>query len=168
MKSIRRILTIALVVLAIMAYWSYRNTLAIVRAAEYQPAAVTLPVVPAGTEIRVVLTNGITENTRPGDTVKGFIATPVVVGNISLLPTGIQLNALVSRISKVDDAASVLLRFDEAVFKGKITLMDCEPVWSMVPLTSDLNTLASGFNTITGAGIGLALGTTAEIGRAHV
>jgi hypothetical protein len=162
MKSIRRILAIAVVILAITAYWAYRNTLATVRAAEYQPAALTLSVIPAGTEIRVVLSNGITDTTRPGDTVKGFISAPVVVGNIPLLPTGIQLNARVERIHKNDDTGRVLLQFDEAVFKGKRTRMDCAPVWSTVPLTSDLNTLAHGFNTITGAGIGLALGTAAE------
>jgi hypothetical protein len=165
MKSIRRILAIAVVILAIMAYWAYRNTLAIVRAAEYQPAALTLSNVPAGTEIRVVLSNGITETTRPGDTVKGFIAAPVVVGNIPLLPTGIQLNAHIESIRKNDDTASVLLQFDEAVFRGKSTRMDCTPVWRTVPVTSDLNTLASGFNTVTGAGIGLALGTAAEDSR---
>src|SRR5689334_13872880 len=112
MKSIRRMLVIAMVILAIMAYWAYRNTLAIVRAAEYQPAALTLSTVPAGTDIRVVLSNGINEKTRPGDSVKGFIVAPVVVGNIPLLPTGIQLNALVERIHKNDDTARILLQFD--------------------------------------------------------
>lgn len=162
MRRIRRILAIALVILAIMAYWSYRGKMVTVLAAQYLPAVQVLPAIPAGTEIRVVLSNGITEFTKPGDTVSGFIAAPVVVGNVPVLPSGIRVNGKVEKINKTHEEAEVQLRFHELRLNGNSSSMETKPVTATTSITSDLNTLAHGFNTITGAGIGLAVGTAAQ------
>jgi hypothetical protein len=162
MKRIRRVLIIALLALGILTYWSYVNVSAVVHAADYLPVAPVLTAIPAGTEIGAVLSNGITEGTRPGDPITAFVAAPVVVGNVPVLPSGLRLLGTVEHIDKESDGAHVQLRFTEIVMNGKTSAMETIPVAGTTPIKSDLSTLTDALNTLAGAGIGLAMGTASQ------
>jgi len=166
MKRIRRIFVIALLVFSFLAYWSYRDRAAIVRAAEYLPIAPTIPTLPAGTEIQAVLAKGITDMTRPGDPVSGFIAKPVLVHGVPGLPNGIQLQGTVDKIETRGQKAEVCLHFNAVLFNGKTSPMETKPVSITTSVENDIGTLASGFNTLASAGIGIALGTASQDSRA--
>ena len=134
MKRIRRVLIIALLALGILTYWSYVNVSAVVHAADYLPVAPVLPAIPAGTEIRAVLSDGITEGTRQGDPITAFLSAPIVVGNVPVLPSGLRLLGTVEHIDKESDGAHVQLRFTGIIMDDKTSAMETAPVAAPIKL----------------------------------
>ena len=166
MKRIGRFLFILAVAIIGLVVW-HERTMTVVRAAEYLPVAPTI-FVPEGSQIRVVHTNGITEGTKAGDTLVGFIVVPVVSGSAPVLPSGIQVNGTVEEVSKGSDAASVRLHFREIVFNGKSTEMETQPIVTTVPINSDIGVVENAIDILAGAGLGLALGTASQDSNAAV
>jgi hypothetical protein len=162
MKRIRRVLIIALLSLSIFAYWSYRQHAAVVEAAEFMPVAPELHPIPAGTEIQAVLSNRIIAGTKRGDRILAFIASPVVVDNVQVLPSGIQLEGTIDGIEKHARRAHVMLHFTDFIFNGATSPIEADPVAVTAPVTSDINTLMSALNAVLSTGIGVAIGSASQ------
>jgi hypothetical protein len=180
MQRIRRVLSVAVLVLAALTYWSYRNTIALVEASEFKPTASALPLIPKGTEMRVVLSNGISEGSRAGDDITAFTLSPILVNGEAAIPAGLQLKGVVDTIEGAPPApvhhpskpgkprsrkaarANVRIHFDEVVFNGKITPMETQPVFATTRITNDFKILGGVINTMLATGIGLGLTVGSE------
>lgn len=156
------LLVIAIIPLGIAAFWEYRVNAAIATAAEFAPRTAARLVVPSGTRIRAVLKDGITESTEPGEHVVAFVSDAVMVHNRLAIPIGARLNGQVQQITKTDKDAIVWLRFISLVIDRRQFSIQAEPVVTNLPLETDIEILGNALDTVTEAGVGVAIGAAAQ------
>ena len=161
MKRIRRVLVVAVLILSVLTYWSYRKTIALVEASEFQLVASVLPTLPEGTTIRAVLSNGITKATRAGDEILAFGVAPVLINGQPVLPAGIRLKGVVEHI-EFGHQAQVKINFDEIILGNTPSPMETEPVVATTRPVTDIKLLTDVLNIMTGSGVGIAIGVGSQ------
>jgi len=160
MKRIARYLLIATIPLGIKASWQYRVHMAVVTASQFAPRVAMPKLVPAGTEIRAILKNEITESTKPGDLVLGFVSDQVIVNGKVAIPPGTRVNGTIEQISKHDNEATIWLSLTSLVIEHQEIRIHTRPVLAKAPIVTDISILGSAFDAVTEGGIGAAFGAT--------
>ena len=158
MKRVARFLIIATISFGIWAFWQYRVHMAVVAASQFAPRIAAQTLVPAGTEVRAILKDEITESTKPGDPVLGFVSDQVIVNNRLAIPSGARLNGVIEQISKDSKEATIRLYFTSLVIDHEEIRIHARPVRARAPIVTDISILGSAFDAVTEASVGAAVG----------
>jgi hypothetical protein len=159
----RRILTILVLTIPILALWAYRASVA-AAASEYQPAAAVVPFLPEGTQIPVVFINGIPKGTNPGDRISAVTSDPVKVHGHTIIPPGIIIEGVVDEITADKKEADVRLSFDSLTMNGRQFEIQTEPVEATAGVQSDLTIIGQAFQATSRSIIAAALGASGRNG----
>ena len=166
MKVVRRLLVIAMVALAVVAFWSYRTSVLTSTASEFKPTTRQLMLIPAGTRIPAILPYGITEGTKPGEKVVAFVSPPVIINKETAVPQGAQLTGIVDQIEKQHGKASTRLNFSMLAVGNRLIKIQTDPVVATVPVTTDFQILGNAFEATTSAVLGITQGAGSRDERA--
>jgi hypothetical protein len=159
-KVLRFVILTASILAGLAAIWTFRVRAAAYEAAQFAPApAMVRPaMLPAGTAIEAVVTNGIPMTASPGDPVTAIIATPVHVDGILVIPSGAQLEGIVETVSKFDDTGEAQLRFSILGSNGRSVEIQTQTVVVKGPIVDDVEILTGALQSMMGATLGAAIG----------
>jgi hypothetical protein len=166
MKVVRRLLVIAIIALAAVAFWSYRTNVLTSSASEFKPTTRQLTLIPAGTRISAVLPYGITEGTKPGEKVVAFVSPAVMINKEIAVPQGAQLNGVVDQIEQHHRKALTRLNFSMLALNSRLVKIQTDPVVATIPVTTDFQILGNAFEATTSAVLGIAQGAGSRDDRA--
>jgi hypothetical protein len=122
-------------------------------------------VIPAGTRLRVALTNAISsDKSRPGDSFMGVLAEPVVIDGKTVLEKGTKVRGLVvdaKGSGRVKGRATIQLRLTEIVRGDDSLDISTKPYSAVAESTKKRDAAIIGG----GAGLGAAIGALAGGGK---
>jgi hypothetical protein len=159
-RVIRLVVSVALVLLAIAVFWSYRVR-ADQEAVEYAPLRTTPAVLPAGIAIQAEIRNGIARFAAPGDSITAFVSKSVVLHDRLIIPPGAQLKGNLERISVVHSTANADIHFTSLITDHHFVPIQTRPLAVVLPVRSDIRIFASGLRVILGATMGAAMAAAA-------
>jgi hypothetical protein len=159
-RVVRLAVSVALVLLAISVFWSYRVR-ADQEAAEFAPMRTTPVVLPAGIAIRAEIRNGIAKFASPGDTITAFVSKSIVLHDTLVVPFGAQLKGTLDKISVVRSTANADVHFTILLTDHHATPIQTRPLAVVLPVRSDIQIFGSGLKVILGATIGASIAAAA-------
>jgi len=122
-------------------------------------------VIPAGTRLRVALTNAVSsDKSRPGDSFTGVLAEPVVIDGETLLEKGTQVRGRVvdaKGSGRVKGRAVIQLTLTEIMYEGNSLNISTKPYSAVAESTKKRDAAIIGG----GAGVGAAIGALAGGGK---
>ena len=126
-----------------------------------EPAPV---VVPAGTIVHVRLLQSISDDTKAGDIIQGFVANPVLVNSQIVIPVNTRALTKVIEIQpRKGGVADVSIELNGLIFKDRNIRIPGNTVTKAMKPLSDIDVLARGFFGILDGAIGAA--GSASVGR---
>src|SRR5262245_6498248 len=164
-RGVRFVASLAVVLLAIAVFWSYRVS-ADQEAAEYAPLRMTPAVLPAGIAIQAEIRNGIGRFAAPGDAITAFVSKTIVLHDRLMMPRGARLKGELEKISVVGSTANAYIHFTTLITDDHVVQIQTRPLSVVLPVRSDIRIFASGLRVILGATIGAAV--TAAAGDPHL
>src|SRR5215471_7963571 len=160
-RALRFTITVALVLFALSAIKLYR-----VRAAEeatqYPPSTNRPVVIPANTEIRATLRNGIVESAKQGDSITAFVSRPVTIGDRVAIPAGSQLKGDLKHLHVFGQRGKATIDFNTVSINGRNHDIHTQPVIVMTPLLSDMAVLGGALRSLMGVSLGTAIGASSR------
>src|SRR5262245_48904990 len=159
-RAIRFVMSVALVLLAIAVFWSYRVR-ADQDATEYAPLRTTATALPAGIAIQAEIRNGIARFAAAGDTITAFVSKPIVLHDRLMIAPGARLKGNLEKISVVGSTANAYIHFKTLITDDHVVPIQTRTLSVVLPVRSDIRIFASGLRVILGATIGAAMGAAA-------
>ena len=160
-RAVRFTITVTLVLFALSAIKLYR-----VRAAEeatqYPPSTNRPVVIPANTEIRATLRNGIVESAKQGDSITAFVSRPVTIGDRVAIPAGSQLKGDLKHLHVFGQRGKATIDFNTVSINGRNHDIHTQPVIVMTPLLSDMAVLGGALRSLMGVSLGTAIGASSR------
>ena len=150
------------IVVAALLVWSSRASAA-KEAAEYAPAATPHVLVPPGTAIQAVITNGISASAGAGDSITAFVSRPVTAADQLVIPAGARLNGYLQAVNFQEHKVQATIDFTRLRIGGQSFVIETEPVRTVAPAQSDTRILGNALRTVIGAGLGAGLGAASGI-----
>lgn len=143
----------------ILSIWAVRLT----RAANQAPGVTSHIVVAAGTPVRIRLIGDITSASKPGDMLQAIVASPVLSGMQTLIPSDTMAQVrLVSLQKRHDGKADVTLRLESLSSKNGTLSFLSKDTTVQFDRTSDLDVMQRAASGIIGGAIGAAVGGTVK------
>jgi len=124
----------------------------------FMPITAVHVVVPEGTRIPAVLKNSFSSSTKAGDSVRAFVADPVMVNETVAIPIGSRMDGTVEQIMTTKVQAETTLRFSSVLIGDKSWPIETEPLKTNVTIESDFEILSNALGTVASTGIGVAIG----------
>jgi len=156
---------VALMVIAISVFWSYRVRAA-EHAAQFPPVSIHAVRLPAGTAIEAALINGIASKAQAGDTVTAFVSRPVIIDGKLVIPKGARLTGHLDKLSVSRRVGSASLNFTVLTIQGRLFTIQTRRVAVVIPTLSDVDLVRKTLKTLMGAALGAAV--AAESGDARL
>jgi uncharacterized protein YcfJ len=153
----------AVLIIVGLSLWTRRSNAVSPAGAPAGPA-VNRIIVPPGTGIRVRLVEGISEGSKPGDTLQALVADSVFVNYQLVIPA--DTRALVSTAGirdRKDGMADVTVQLKELIFSDRHVPVRSNPVTIRLERLSDFDLITRAAGGIVGGAVGAA--RSASVGR---
>jgi hypothetical protein len=155
-------IAIALIILAISAFWSFRVRAAN-DAAQFEPIATHHTVVlPTNTEITAVIPNGISSSSAAGSSITAIVSAPVLFNGNVAIPRGAKLDGHMDNIFARGKKAKVEITFDVLTSGGRSRPIQTVPIVVTVPTRNDGEILGDAVRTLLAAGISAGIGASSK------
>jgi hypothetical protein len=150
-------LAVALVMVAVSMFWSYRVRAA-EEAAQFAPTRIIHVVLPAGTALKAAIKNGIASSAKPGDIVTAFVSKPILVDSEPSVFADGQLKGTLQKWSISERTGKAWISFTLLQTRGGSVAIHTKPVVVMTPVISDVKILRTALRTFVGVAFGIAMG----------
>ena len=162
-SSVKRFsVAIALIILGISVFWSFRVRAAD-EAAQFKPLAAHHSVIlPTRTEITAVIQNGILSSSAAGSSITALVSAPVLFDRIVAIPRAARLEGRMNTISTNGETAKADITFNALTIDGQSWKIQALPIAVVIPVRSDAAIVMDALRTLVTAGISAGMGASSQ------